>query len=55
MTKKDRKSLQIVIDLQDLNTVTIRDSVVLPDVKMLAELCRERGCYTELDLYVVFD
>ena len=55
MTKKDGKSLQIVIDLQDLNVVTIKDLVVLLDIETLAELCRGRECYTELDLYVVFN
>ena len=55
MTKKDRKSLWMVIDLQDLNAVMIKDLAVLPDIETLAELCGGRECYTELDLYVVFD
>lgn len=55
MVPKKNKKLRMVIDLQDLNRVTLQDVAVPPDVETLAESCGGRACYTELDLFVAFD
>ena len=53
--KKDGKSLQLIHDLQPLNTVTIKDSSALPILKFYVDNLGGRGCYTGLDLFVAFD
>lgn len=53
--KKDRKSLCIVHDLQPLNTVSIKDSVLSPMVEQYAKAFSRQGCYTIFDLFVGFD
>ena len=55
VVKKDGVSLRFVIDLQDLNGVSIRDSAVPPNIETLVDSCGGRSCYTVLDLAVAFD
>ena len=53
--KKDGKSLQIVHDLQPLNTVSIQDRGVPPISKPYAESFGSQACYGVFDLFVSFD
>ena len=55
MLKKDRKSLQLVHNLQPLNKVTIGNSMVPPIMEVFAESFAGHGCYGSLDLFVSFD
>ena len=55
MLKKDKQSLQVVFDLQDLNRVSIQDTVMLPFVETLAEQFSGAGIYTNLNFDVIFD
>lgn len=53
--KKDGKSLQLVHDLQLLNTVTIKDSGVSPIIEQYAESFGGHACYTVFNLLVGFN
>ena len=53
--KKDKKSLQLVHNLQPLNAVVIRDPAVPPTVEPYAESFGGRACYGMFDLFVAFD
>lgn len=53
--KKEAGALRMVIDLQPLNAVTIKDSAVPPMVDHLAESFAARACYGMFDLIVAFD
>ena len=55
MLKKDKQSLRVVFDLQDLNRVSIRDAAMPPFVETLAEQFSGAGIYTNLDFDVAFD
>ena len=55
LVKKDGLTLRFIIDLQDLNGVTLKDAAVPPNVETIAESSGGRACYSELDLYVAFD
>ena len=53
--KQDGKTLQLVHDLQRLNTVTIQDSLVPPFVEHLAELFSRYTVYGMMDLFARYD
>ena len=53
--KKDKQSLRVVFDLQDLNRVSIRDAAMPPFVETLAEQFLGAGIYTNLDFDVISD
>jgi len=53
--KKDGKSIRLVHDLQPLNQVSIKDSVVPPTIEPYAESFGARSIYTVFDLFVGFD
>jgi len=46
---------QIVHDLQPLNTVTIKDAGMPPNIELYVEHCAGRAIYTLGDLYVGYD
>src|SRR5882724_8305394 len=52
--KKDGKSLQIIHDLQPLNTVTIQDSGTLPILEFYVYNLSGQGSYMGLDPFVAF-
>ncbi|KAF8547107.1 hypothetical protein OG21DRAFT_1395284, partial [Imleria badia] len=53
--KQDGKTLHLVHDLQPLNAVTIRDSLVPPFVEHLAKSFGRYVIYTMLDLFAGYD
>jgi len=53
--KKNRKSLQLVHELQPLNSVAIKDAGLPPMVEQYAESFGQCGCYRVFDLMVGFD
>ena len=55
MLKQDGKTLRLVHDLQPLNAVTIRDSLVTPFVEHLAESFGGYTVYGIMDLFAGYD
>jgi hypothetical protein len=55
VVKKDGKSLRIVHDLQKLNSLTIRDSGLLPTPDEFAESCAGYACIGMFDLFSSYD
>lgn len=55
MLKKDGKSLQLVHDLQPLNTISVPDAAVPLKIDELTESFAGRACYTVFNLLVAFD
>ena len=53
--KKDRKSLQLVHDLQPLNAITIRDSALILMAEQYAKSFRGHACYAMFNLFVGFN
>jgi hypothetical protein len=45
----------IVHDLQQLNSITIKDAATMPYVELFAEQCAGRAIYSMMDLFVGFD
>lgn len=55
VAKKDPNKVRLVLDLQDLNSVTIRDSSLPPNVEDFAEGFVGRAIYGSADLFSGFD
>lgn len=53
--KKKTGGLRIVHDLQTLNSITIRDSGLIPHVDSFVEGFAARSCYTMADIFVGYD
>jgi len=52
---KKNGSVRIVHDLQQLNSITIKDAASMPYVELFAEQCAGRSIYSMMDLLVGFD
>jgi len=52
---KKSGAVRIVHDLQQLNSVTVKDAASMPYVELFAEQCAGRAIYSMMDLFVGFD
>lgn len=52
---KKSGAVRIVHDLQQLNSITIKDAATMPYVELFAEQCAGRSIYSMMDLFVGFD
>lgn len=52
---KKSGAMRIVHDLQELNSVMVKDAAMMPYVELFAEQCAGRAIYSMMDLFVRFD
>jgi hypothetical protein len=52
---KKNRAVHIVHDLQQLNSVTVKDSATMPYVEHFVEQCVGRAIYSMMDLFIRFD
>lgn len=52
---KKSGAIRIVHDLQQLNSITVKDAATMPYVERFAEQCAGRAIYSMMDLFVSFD
>jgi hypothetical protein len=52
---KKNGAIQIIHDLQQLNSVTIKDAATMPYIELFTEQCVGRAIYSMMDLFVGFD